>query len=499
MMVPGSRSGAENPSLFLPAVISVQDGVRYNDAMMRSFATASRTRNPTVIRRWGLAVAAALCWCPAAGALEPRDVILVVNKNLPASLDVAAHYRKLRDVPVANQIELDLPVEDDLSRDDYNHKVVAPLRAALKNRRPAPKVLLMIYGMPLRVEAQPSTPAEREELAKLRPELEQAHAVHDKLTKSIRLLEQEVKKDPQTPLADAIPAKQTEQQAAQQKVQSLENRQRQLQHVESQASLDSELMLLWWDNYPLAQWVTNPLYWQIPDRARASAPPVMMTCRLDGPSPSIAKRLVEDAIAVEKKGGLKGKVYIDARGIKYEPEKDRSGTGYGGYDESFRETATLLAERGKMDVILDDRDELFPVGSCTECALYGGWYAVQNYRECCRFVTGAVAWHLASFEAISLRKPGRQWAGNLLMDGAAATLGPVAEPYTLAFPRPAEFFGFLVTGEYTLVECYSRSLLVTSWMMVLVGDPLYNPYAKTPKLKSWDVLPSPLHSRLGGP
>ena len=53
------------------------------------------------------------------------------------------------------------------------------------------------------------------------------------------------------------------------------------------------------------------------------------------------------------------------------------------------------------------------------------------------------------------------------------------------------------TGEHTLVECYARSTLLTSWMMVLVGDPLYNPYAKTPKLKSRDMHPSPLGSNFG--
>jgi uncharacterized protein (TIGR03790 family) len=431
-----------------------------------------------------------------ARALEPRDIILVVNRNLPASLDVAAHYRKVRKVPASNQVELDLPVDDDISREDYQKKIVEPLRAALKDRRPEPKVLLLIYGVPLRVGPQPPTPKEREELAKLKVELDDAHAVHDKLLQAIRVLENEVRRDPQSPLADSIPAKQSEQQAAQQKLRELESRQKKLMHVESQASVDSELMLLWWDNYPLAQWILNPLYWQVPDRARNSVPKVMMTCRLDGPSPGVAKRLVDDAVAVEQKGGLKGKVYFDARGIAYEPEKDRAGTGYGGYDESFREAAMLLADRGKMDVVLDNHEELFPIGSCTECALYGGWYSVQNYRECCRFVTGAVAWHLASFEAVSLRRPGRQWAGNLLLDGAAATLGPVAEPYTIAFPKPEEFFGFLVTGEYTLVETYSRSLLLTSWMMVLVGDPLYNPYAQTPKLKTWEVLPSPQGAKL---
>ena len=30
-----------------------------------------------------------------------------------------------------------------------------------------------------------------------------------------------------------------------------------------------------------------------------------------------------------------------------------------------------------------------------------------------------------------------------------------------------------------------------SWMTVLVGDPLYNPFKKNAKLKSADVVPSP--------
>src|SRR4029079_16004913 len=126
------------------------------------------------------------------------------------------------------------------------------------------------------------------------------------------------------------------------------------------------------------------------------------------------------------------------------------------------------------------------------CALYCGWYSLANYVDCCQFEPGAVAYHIASSEAGTLRNPSRGQGCKTLLDrGVIATLGPGAEPYTVGFPKPAEFFGFLVTGEYTLVECYARSLLLTSWQMVLVGDPLYNPYAKTPKLRSQDVLPSP--------
>jgi hypothetical protein len=79
----------------------------------------------------------------------------------------------------------------------------------------------------------------------------------------------------------------------------------------------------------------------------------------------------------------------------------------------------------------------------------------------------------------------------MLAAGVCATLGPVAEPYTVGFPKPAEFFGFLTTGKYTLVECYGKTQLLNSWMTVLVGDPLYNPYGKSPKLSAKLVVPSP--------
>jgi hypothetical protein len=75
------------------------------------------------------------------------------------------------------------------------------------------------------------------------------------------------------------------------------------------------------------------------------------------------------------------------------------------------------------------------------------------------------------------------------------TLGPVAEPYTVAFPKPAEFFGLLATGEFPLVECYARTLPISSWMMCLVGDPLYNPYKAVKPIKANQLFVSPKGSR----
>jgi uncharacterized protein (TIGR03790 family) len=232
----------------------------------------------------------------------------------------------------------------------------------------------------------------------------------------------------------------------------------------------------------------------VPERARSTAPPVVLTARLDGPTPDIAKRLVDDAVAVEAKG-LTGKVVVDARGIRFDPKGTDGGTGYAGYDESMRETARLF-EKSDLPVTLDDKGEVLPVGCETGVALYTGWYSHANFVDSCAFVPGAVAWHLASSEAVTLRNPtSKVWCPNLLKKGVAATVGPVAEPYTVGFPKPAEFFGSLATGEYTLAESYARSMMLTSWMTVLVGDPLYRPFAKNPKVKAADVGASPKGGR----
>src|SRR5439155_19738575 len=101
-------------------------------------------------------------------------------------------------------------------------------------------------------------------------------------------------------------------------IRPLEQRRRVLSHDESQPAGDSELALLWHDAYELRRWQINPLYFQVPDDYRKEQPPTLMTCRLDGPSVDLVKRIIDTSVEVEAKG-LEGKVYVDARGIKYNP------------------------------------------------------------------------------------------------------------------------------------------------------------------------------------
>jgi hypothetical protein len=52
----------------------------------------------------------------------------------------------------------------------------------------------------------------------------------------------------------------------------------------------------------------------------------------------------------------------------------------------------------------------------------------------------------------------------------------VHEPYVQGFPVPHVFFSFLIDGYMSLGESYLVSLPYLSWQMVLVGDPLYQPF-----------------------
>jgi len=252
---------------------------------------------------------------------------------------------------------------------------------------------------------------------------------------------------------------------------------------DSEAAFDSELSLLWWDGYPLSRWVDNKLMPVFDGESPSLKRKVLMVMRLDGPSPEIAQRLVDDALAVEA-AGLAGNIYIDARGLGEQPPRDS----YGEFDERLRQSAKFFQEKTSLKVVLDNKPALFQKGDCPDAALYCGWYSLSKYVDAFKWQRGAIAYHVASSEAHTLRRRDSQvWCKRMLEEGVAATLGPVAEPFLGAFPPPRDFFALLMTGKWTLGECYYRTVPWHSWMMTLVGDPLYRPFAKKPALKVDDL------------
>lgn len=428
---------------------------------------------------------------PKSLLLGPRDVVVVANANLPASLEVARHYLQKRGVPEDHLIALPLPTGEDISRADFDELLKKKLFAELQRRRPSAKILLMVHGVPLRVGAASPNEAEQKKLAELNAEKDRLTKLVEPEREKLKAAEKAHKERPTAETARVKEAAQKKVNELDAKLQSQDGVRLMLTQQDSQAAVDSELALLWWPKYPLARWQLNPINWRVPAALRAKAPPVLMTARIDGPTPALCKRLIDDAVEIEAKG-LTGKLWVDSRGIQFNPAEDPTGTSYGGYDQSLRELHRLVKDKTKFPSVIDVKPELFAEGACKECALYCGWYSHAAFVDCCVFRKGAVAVHIASSEAVSLRDPNcRFWCKNQLEHGACATMGPVAEPYLFAFPRPEEFFGFLMTGEYTLAECFWSTASVASWQMTLIGDPLYRPFAKNPQLKPADVKPSP--------
>lgn len=425
--------------------------------------------------------------------LGPADVFILANSRVAASVELAEYYCQQRGVPKDHLIALPMPATEEIGRAEFNSAIRDPLRAQLQPRRQQVKVLLTIHGVPLRVAGVQPRPEDGRRINVLKQEREQLSPRLKAARETLAEREKAAKANPAL-AAEADSARRHLNQLLGQD-RSLEQQVLQLSQDQSHAAVDSELALLWWGDYPTARWLPNPLHWQFSPARRGQAPPVVMTCRLDGPNLDVTRRLIDDALAVEAKGDLVGRIYVNCKANGYDAAADPPGTSYGGYDESLRELYRLATNQGGLQGRFEPGPKLFPEASCPEAALYFGWYALANYIPSNRFVPGAIAVHIASLEAVSLRAGTKYWCPNLLADGAAATLGPVAEPYLFAFPRPAEFFGFVLTGKYTLVECYFRTLPVNSWQMVLIGDPLYNPYRQRPRLKLEQVEPSPKGSK----
>jgi len=247
------------------------------------------------------------------------------------------------------------------------------------------------------------------------------------------------------------------------------------------AAVDNELPLLWEKDYPLDGPRPNPMNWRlVASRTKPADTPgeILMACRIDGPHVRDALRIIKDSIATEKKG-LSGKFYIDAGGR------------YPAYDKNLLALANIVRKHTKLQVVLDTDKRVFGVGACPDAALYVGWYSLAKYVPAFTWARGSVGWHVASLEAVHLRAPAsKEWCVKMIENGVAATIGAVNEPFLAAFPMPQEFFALLLTGEYTVADCYWRTVPQTSWRMTLIADPLYNPFRLKPQFTSFNLPPA---------
>src|SRR5262249_25752145 len=156
-----------------------------------------------------------------------------------------------RRVPMKNVILLDLPTGDDISRKDYEAKIVGPVREALRDRKDKIKIVLCIYGVPLRVGGKEPNQQEKAELAPIAAELKKTQDVAKELDAPVKQLDAEAKKEPKSDAVQDLTRTQSALTMARSESRGLEQRRNWLSYAESHAAVDNELMLLWWDSYEL--------------------------------------------------------------------------------------------------------------------------------------------------------------------------------------------------------------------------------------------------------
>lgn len=237
------------------------------------------------------------------------------------------------------------------------------------------------------------------------------------------------------------------------------------------ASVDSEVAALGAFSDQISGPLPNPYFQSYKAIAEVDLSAVLLVCRLDAPQVATVRRMITDAIETEK-AGLWGRAYIDGA------HHSTGGLGVG--DQWLAGIRDQLHKVG-VPLIYEDTPEIFPDSyPMTDCALYYGWYAGTVAgpftQPDFQFAPGAIAVHIHSFSASTLHDENANWAGPLVTKGAAATIGNVYEPY-LQLTAHLDILNDRLLHGFTFAESAYMSVQTVSWMSVMVGDPLYRPYA----------------------
>lgn len=378
-------------------------------------------------------------------AIQPAEVLVVVNSRMPGARSLADYYMERRRIPKENLLATSLTKGEVMRRVEYERGLLQPVKnklVALKNGKKNIYAIVLIHGVPLKV--LPPAP--------------------DRTTRDTLISLRRTRK--------AMQRQQNGDEEAKQSLAELNRRIAALAGTDKRASVDSELMLAGAGPYELSGWIENPYFPGFRGKKTAvGKKDVLIVARLDGPDARTVRRIIDDTLTTEQHG-LQGKAYFDARWPRATGDNLR---GYAQWDLSLHRAADRVGRR--MTVVLDDRQALFAPGAAPDAALYCGWYSLARYVDSFSWNRGAVGYHIASAECATLRKTDSQvWCLQMLKRGVAATIGPVYEPYVQGFPLPELFFGALSEGYMDLGESYLIALPYISWQMVLVGDPLYRPF-----------------------
>lgn len=395
---------------------------------------------------FSLIVALCFGWASARASDDlAARVVILANARQPESVKLAEFYAEKRGVPAANIVALPMPAEESITWRQFIDQVYQPLQDELYKRgwlQGTASSLLDAVG--------------RRRYASAGHRI--AYLVVCRGV-PLRIFNDPTLREPKPagPIPDA--------------------------YNKNEAAVDAELSLLAQSGSTLVGLVANPLYAnETPSSIDLEL--VVKVSRLDGPTAASARGLVESGLAAERTG-LAGRYYLDTQGPF--PDGDTWLTSVGaqladlGFDGDTESTGGVFEPAARFDA---------PV-------FYFAWYrsdltgpmAAENFR----FPPGAVAFHLHSFSAQTLRSATQAWCGPLVARGIAATVGNVFEPYLEYTHRPQLLLRALVQGK-TFGDAVYYALPALSWQAVAIGDPLYRPFKVS--LEEQEISPGTLPASL---
>ena len=365
-------------------------------------------------------------------AANPQEdaaaTVVIYNANDPDSKGLADFYCSARAIDPAHEIALSTTNAEEISRNDYDISIATPLRQELVNRGYWSVTQDMMN----------------------RPILIASSIRYAVVIRGIPLKIKECTDYPGDSQSQPAPV-----------------------GTVNAASIDSEISVLGLFSPQISGVLKNPVCNNASHSVfNPQVPPALLfVARLDAPSVEAVRSMVMNGLHAEKEG-LWGWGYIDLRSI--------TSAGYAQGDNWIRASGTAMRRYG-IPVISDDLPDTYQSGfPVTDAAAYYGWYSENIDGPFAdtffQFVPGAVAAHLHSFSATTLHDANKGWTGPLIQHGASASVGNVYEPY-LAFTTDFGILCSSLLAGSNLADSYYAAQPVLSWMSILVGDPLYRPYA----------------------
>ena len=355
-------------------------------------------------------MSAFLAALPALFAQTPDQVLVVVNKQSPASREIGAYYMRKRAIPASNLCVIDVAPPEHITRLDYESHIEAPIAAFLSAHSLREKILYIVLttGVPLHIPATGAAgPLESD-----------ASSVDSELTLLYRRMRGE-----KIPLAGPVP---------------------------------------------------NPFFGQRDAPFRHPLFPIYLVNRLDGYSMADIKGLVDRALIARNTGkfvidlrardSTPGNQWLQSAALLLPQDRVIM-------DTTAKVLDNIRDVIGYASWGSNDRDhrhrwlhnQWLPGAIATEFVSTDG----RTFRP------PPSAWELGTWtdkKSLYVDSP-QSLTGDYIQEGASGASGQVDEPYLTYCPRPDFVLPAYYSGR-NLAESFYMGIPGLSWMNVVIGDPL---------------------------